>query len=99
MADAIERKLELARLRERNARAKTARLRRSLDHANRRTRNQIKYTLGASILALAESGKGEQMVAGLRRWLDHYLTRPEDRAVLRHSPFSLDTAEVDYDRQ
>lgn len=99
MADTIEQKLELARLRERNARARTARLRRSLDQSNRRTRNQVKYTLGAGILALAESGKGEQFIAGLRRWLDHYLSRPEDRAVLRHTLFSLDAPEVDDERQ
>lgn len=99
MAEAIERELELARLRERKARAKTARLRRALDQSNRRTRNQAKYTLGAAVLALAESGKGEQMVAGLRRWLDHYLTRPEDRAVVGHTPFALDNLEVGHDRQ
>lgn len=99
MAEAIERKLELARLRERKARAKTARLRRVLDQTNRRTRNRIKYTLGAAVLALAESGKGEQLVAGLRRWLDHYLTRPEDRAVVGYTPFALDILEIDHDRQ
>jgi hypothetical protein len=94
MADNLEQRLELARLRERKARARTARLRRSLDQSNRRTRNQVKYTLGASILALAESGKGEQLVAGLRRWLDHYLSRPQDRAVLRGTPFALDGKEA-----
>jgi hypothetical protein len=99
MAGTIEQKLELARLRERNARARTARLRRSLDQSNRRTRNQVKYILGAGILALAESGKGEQMVVGLRRWLDHYLSRPEDRAVLRDTPFSLEAREVDHGYQ
>lgn len=97
MAEAIERKLELARLRERKARARTARLRRSLDQANRRTRNQTKYVLGAAVLALAESGKGEQLVAGLRRWLDHYLSRPEDRGVLRHTPYSLKAPEADHE--
>jgi hypothetical protein len=100
MTGSIERKLELARLRERKARARTARLRRSLDQSNRRTRNQIKYTLGAAMVALAESGKGEQLVAGLRRWLDHYLSRPEDRAVLHDTAFSLDTPEAaDHGRQ
>ncbi|MBZ9960619.1 hypothetical protein [Mesorhizobium sp. BR1-1-14] len=99
MADSITQKLELARLRERKARARTARLRRSLDQSNRRTRNQLKYTLGAAVLALSESGRGEQMVAGFRRWLDHYLNRPEDRAILRHSPFSLETSEADHGRQ
>lgn len=90
MAGELERKLELARLRERTARARTARLRRSLDRTNRRTRNQLKYTLGAAVVALAESGKGDQMVAGLRRWLDRYLSRPEDRAILADTPFALD---------
>lgn len=90
MAETLETRLELARLRERKARAKTARLRRSLDQSNRRTRNQIKFTLGAAVLALAQSGKGDQFVAGLRRWLDYYLTREQDRAVLRDTPFSLD---------
>lgn len=98
MTDTIERKLELARLRERKARARTARLRRSLDQSNRRTRNQIKYTLGAAMVALAESGKGEQLVAGLRRWLDHYLSRPEDRAVLRHTLFSLEERAGEHER-
>lgn len=99
MADAIEQKLELARLRERKARARTARLRRSLDQSNRRTRNQLKYTIGAAVVALAESGKGEQLVAALRRWLDRYLSRPEDRAVLRHTPFSLEVPESDHGRE
>jgi hypothetical protein len=90
MGDTIEQKLELARLRERKARARTARLRRSLDQSNRRTRNQVKYTLGAAVLALAESGKGDQFTANLRRWLDHYLTRTQDRDVLRHTPFALE---------
>ena len=99
MAGTIEEKLQLARLRERDARAKTARLRRALDQSNRRTRNQVKYTLGAAVLALADSGKGEQLVSGLRRWLDHYLSRPEDRTVLRHTPYSLDASESDHGRQ
>lgn len=99
MAGTIEQRLELARLRERKARARTARLRRSLDLSNRRTRNQVKYTLGAAVLALAESGKGEQLVAGLRRWLDHYLSRPEDRVVLRHTPYCLDEPEADHGRR
>lgn len=99
MADTIAQKLELARLRERRARAKTARLRRSLDQSNRRTRNQIKYTIGAAVMALAESGKGEQMMVGLRRWLDHYLSRAEDRAILRDTPFALEAREVDHGHQ
>lgn len=89
MTGSVEQKLELARARERKARARTARLRRELDESNRRTRNQVKYTLGAAVLALAESGKGEQLVAGLRRWLDHYLSRPTDRGLLRGTPFTL----------
>lgn len=96
MTGSIEQRLQLARLRERKARARTARLRRSLDQSNRRTRNQIKYTIGAAVLALAESGKGEQLVAGLRRWLHHYLSRPEDRAVLHDTPFSLEPPEADH---
>ena len=94
MTGSIKEKLEMARHRERKARALTARLRRELDQNNRRTRNQTKYVLGAAVLALAEAGKGEQMVAGLRRWLDHYLSRPADRAVLRDTPFQLDTVEA-----
>ncbi|MGB3899766.1 MAG: hypothetical protein WA973_14575 [Mesorhizobium sp.] len=96
MGDTIEQKLELARLRERKARARTARLRRSLDQSNRRTRNQVKYTLGAAMVALADSGKGEPLIANFRRWLDHYLSRPEDRAVLRHTLFSLEEQESDH---
>lgn len=98
MTGSIEEKLQLAQLRERKARARTARLRRSLDQANRRTRNQTKYVLGAAVLALAESGKGEQMIAGFRRWLDHYLSRQQDRDVLRHTPFSLELPEADHGR-
>lgn len=93
MAGTIEEKLQLARMRERNARAKTARLRRALDQSNRRQRSQIKCILGAAVLALAESGRGEQLVSGLRRWLDHYFSRPEDRAVLSSTPYSLDSLE------
>jgi hypothetical protein len=96
MGDTIAQKLELAQLRERKARARTARLRRSLDQSNRRTRNQVKYTLGAAVLALAESGKGDQFVVNLKRWLDHYLSRPQDRDVLRHTPFSLEAKESDH---
>lgn len=99
MAGSIEEKLHLAQLRERKARARTARLRRSLDQSNRRTKNQTKYVLGAAILALADSGKGEQLVAGLRRWLDHYLSRAQDRDVLRDTPFSLEAPEADHGRQ
>jgi hypothetical protein len=99
MTGSIEEKLHLAQLRERKARARTARLRRSLDQANRRTRNQTKYVLGAAVLALAESGKGDQMVAGLRRWLDHYLSRAQDRDALRHTPFSLEAREADHGHQ
>jgi hypothetical protein len=98
MADNLEQKLELARLRERKARARTARLRRSLDQSNRRTRNQAKYTLGAALIALAESGRGDQLVASFRRWLDHYLSRPQDRAVLRDTPFALGAVEDGHDR-
>lgn len=94
MTGSIEEKLELARHRERKARALTARLRRELDQNNRRTRNQIKYVLGAALVALAESGRGDQMVTGFRRWLDRYLSRPTDRAVLRDTPFALDTGEA-----
>lgn len=99
MTGSIEEKLQLAQLRERKARARTARLRRSLDQANRRTRNQTKYVLGAALLALAESGKGDQMVAGFRRWLDRYLSRAQDRDVLRDTPFALDRREADHGRQ
>lgn len=90
MGDTIEQKLELARLRERKARAKTARLRRSLDQSNRRTKNQAKYTLGAAMIALAESGKGEPLVTNFRRWLDHYLSRPQDRDILTGTAFALE---------
>lgn len=99
MDDTIEQKLELARMRERKARARTARLRRSLDQSNRRTRNQVKYTLGAAIFALAESGKGEALIVGMRRWLNHYLSRSEDRDILRHTPFALEAPERDHENQ
>lgn len=93
MAETLRNKLENARARERAARARTARLRRSLDQSNRRQHTQVKCTLGAAVLALAATGKGDGMVAGLRRWLDHYLTRPQDRDILRDTPFSLDLHE------
>jgi hypothetical protein len=96
MGDTIEQRLELARLRERKARARTARLRRSLEQSNRRTRNQTKYVLGAAVLALAESTKGEQFTVNLKRWLDHYLSRPQDREALRHTPFALESKESDH---
>lgn len=99
MTENIEQRLELARLRERKARARTARLRRSLDQSNRRTKNQVKYTIGAAMVALAESGKGDQMVASFRRWLDRYLSRPEDRAILSGTLFSLEMLEADHGRQ
>jgi hypothetical protein len=99
MTGSIEEKLQLAQLRERKARARTARLRRSLDQANRRTRNQTKYVLGAALLALAESGKGEQMIAGFRRWLDRYLNRQQDRDVLHDTPFSLEAREAEHELQ
>ena len=94
MKEVLENKLELARLRERQARARTARLRRSLDQSNRKLTNQRKYVLGAAVLALAETGKGEKLIAGIRRWLDHYVTRPKDRDALRQTPFSLDAGEA-----
>lgn len=89
MADDLERKLELARTRERAARAKVARLRRSLDRSNRRTANQVRYALGAALLALAETGRAEPLVANFQKWLDHYLTRPQDRQILVGTAFDL----------
>jgi len=89
MAESMEQRLEAVRQRERAARARTARLRRSLDRSNRKTQSQVRYTVGAAMIALAESGRGEQLVSGFRRWLDHYLTRAEDRVVLKGTPFAL----------
>ena len=94
-AGSIELKLALARQKERAARERTARLRRELDQSNRRTRNQVRYTLGAAMVALAESGKGEQLVANFRRWLDLYLSHPADRALLRDTPFAVAPKEAD----
>lgn len=90
MAETMEQKLQTARQRERVARARTARLRRSLDGQNRKRQTQIKCTLGAGLLALADSGKGENLISGFRRWLDHYLTRPQDRNLLDGTVFMLD---------
>jgi hypothetical protein len=90
MAESIEQQLETARQRERAARARTARLRRSLDRSNRKTQSHVRYTLGAAMLALGESGRGEQLVSSFRRWLDHYLTRSQDRDIFRDTPFALD---------
>jgi hypothetical protein len=89
MTETLESKLEVARQRERLARARTARLRRSLDRSNRKTQSQVRYALGAAMIALAESGRGEQLVASFRRWLDHHLIRPQDRDVFRDTPFAL----------
>lgn len=96
MAELIEQRLEMARQRERAARARTARLRRSLDRSNRKTQSQIKYTVGTAMLALSESGRGDQMVSSFRRWLDHYLTRPQDREILKDTQFALDLKEGDH---
>ena len=85
-------RLEEARQRERAARAKVAKLRRAVDGQNRRLANQRKYLLGAALLALAESGKAEAMVAGFRRWLERYVSRDQDRAALAGTVFDL-TAE------
>jgi hypothetical protein len=89
MAESMEQRLEAARQKERTARARTARLRRSLDRSNRKTQSQLRYTVGTAMMALAESGRGEQLVASVRRWLDHHLTRPQDRDILRDTPFAL----------
>jgi hypothetical protein len=88
MAESIEEKLEAARKKERAARARTARLRRSLDRSNRKTHSQVRFVLGAAMIALADSGRGEQLVASFRRWLDHHLTRPHDRHILKDTPFA-----------
>jgi anthranilate phosphoribosyltransferase len=92
MAQDTANRLEVARLRERAARAKVARLRRVVDGQNRRVANQRKYVLGAAMLALAESGKAETMVSGFRRWLERYVSRDQDRAALVGTVFDL-TAE------
>lgn len=97
MAESIEQKLEAARQKERVARARTARLRRSLDRSNRKTQSQVRYTVGAAMIALAESGRGEQLVASFRRWLDHHLQRPQDRDILRDTAFALSGKENDHD--
>lgn len=89
MAESIQQRLEAARQKERAARARTARLRRSLDRSNRKTQSHVRYTIGAAIIALAESGRGEQLVSSIRRWLDYYLTRPEERVVLKDTPFAI----------
>lgn len=90
MASTLEERLEQARQREKDARAKAARLRRALDHSNRRRRTQVNSTVGEAVLALAGSGKADGLVAGLRRWLGHYLSRPQDREILRDTPFALE---------
>ena len=94
MAESMEQRLEAARQKERTARARTARLRRSLDRSNRKTQSQVRYLVGAAMIALAESGRGEQLVSSFRRWLDHHLTRPQDRLVLKDSPFALPVEET-----
>lgn len=95
MTASIEEKIELAQQKEQLARARTVRLRRALDQSNRRTLMQVKCTLGAAVLALAESGRGEHLVLGLRRWLDHYLTRSADRSVLQGTAFAIEMPEAD----
>lgn len=82
-------RLEQARQRERAARARVARLRRELDGANRRLANRRKYIIGSAVIALAESGRAESMVVGLRGWLARYLTRDQDREALRGTAFDL----------
>lgn len=89
MAESMEQRLEAARQKERAARARTARLRRSLDRSNRKTQSQVRFVLGAAMIALSESGRGEQLVGSFCRWLDHHLTKPEDRHVLKDTSFAL----------
>lgn len=89
MVQEVANRLEVARLRERAARAKVARLRRAVDGENRRLANQRKYVLGAALMALAESGKAEPMVAGFRRWLERYVSRDQDRVALVGTPFDI----------
>ena len=93
MAESMEQRLEAARQKERAARARTARLRRSLDRSNRKTQSQVRYVLGTAMIALADSGRGEQIVSGFRRWLDHYLARSQDRVILKDTPFALTVKE------
>lgn len=82
-------RLEIARLRERAARAKVARLRRAVDGQNRRLANQRKHLLGAALIALAESGKANSMIVGFRRWLERYVTREQDRVALAGTIFDI----------
>lgn len=89
MVQEVASRLEVARLKERAARAKVARLRRAVDGVNRRLANQRKYVLGAALMALAESGKAESMVTGFRRWLNRYVSRHQDRIALAGTPFDL----------
>lgn len=95
MVEDLGRRLELARLKERNARARVARLRRSLDRSNRRTANQAKYVAGAAMFALAESGQAPGMIDAFQRWLRHYLTRDTDRAALAGTVFDTWNEEID----
>jgi hypothetical protein len=58
-----------------------------------------KYTLGAALIALAESGKGEPLVTNFKRWLDHYLSRPQDRDIFTGTAFTLVPGSDDHEHR
>ncbi|GGE09417.1 hypothetical protein GCM10011390_30620 [Aureimonas endophytica] len=93
MAEDNSKRLAIARLREREARAKVARLRRAVDTQNRRLAAERRYVVGAAMWSLAESGKADPMVAAFRRWLRQYVSRDRDRAALAGTRFDVTEAD------
>lgn len=89
MPEELSRQLDLARMKERAARARVARLRRSLEGQNRRLVAHRKYVVGAAVIALAESGRAPALVDAIRRWLSYYISRDSDRAALTGTAFDV----------
>lgn len=89
MLNDLPRQLDLARSKERAARARVARLRRSLDGQNRRLLAQRKYVIGAAVIALADSGRAPGLIDAIRRWVSHYVSRDSDRAALAGTAFDV----------
>jgi hypothetical protein len=93
----LERRLNAARDAEKRARARIAKLKRVSATMNRRAETQRLCTLGRAIMAW--SAVDERVMASLRRWLAHYITRDADRDILLGTPWEVPTpagTEVDH---
>lgn len=89
MSDELEARLERARLRVQKARAEAARLRRAVDSQNRRAIGLTRAVLGSALLDIADTGRADQLIQSVRRWMDRHVTDPISRASLEGTPFAL----------